>query len=637
MLISSRMGAGGDRRYPCTMFRLKKGSNVGLLRKIGLPQNRSMSRSPLCSQYEALGVLVDAAERAEEEIEQKAKDGKRRVRRALRPEKRDGKGENGSSKGSSGQGSGGGGSTGGSGPKWGGPWRKRAQTTIVKAAETAVIMTSGLAMLGLAGLLYHRAYGRHSLSKMDDALDAWDPVLQMSIQNKKLGDDEDWSQREQQKLVDDVVSGDTSGRYWILLGEKGTGKTSMVLHAVQRVHGDNVVIMDAHADPEIFRQRLGKALNFEFHEDYWGGLFSLRGPRENTFLDIERVFNVLEQVALRRFHRNKKPLCVIINNAHLIPEDGDGNKVLMLLQQKAESFSGSGIANFLFTSDDYWLYHRMARMQTRMDTISVSDLSKPEALQVMKRLRKRITGKMPSDEECNAVYWLVGGRPQHIAAVAGRPDMIYACQHLIDREKQWFLNCCGLLGADMDDDVMDSGKFATSGMLLAREFVKIASETESEEGSLVVPRIPLWRARQIMTRPDFIQDYDNLNLFTLDASSRVKPDSVVMMHAFSEIVNLPGFDELLQATIDRVSAIESLQRTRELTFKDLGGGDSPTNGALLLKNTTEGLRIELEMPLPEDEEDDNQQQFRLDSSERYYWKRRIRGLNKPNQPSPSTK
>lgn len=75
----------------------------------------------------------------------------------------------------------------------------------------------------------------------------------------------------------------------------------------------------------------------------------------------------------------------------------DGKKVPMLLQQKAESFSGSGIPNFLFTSDDYWLYQRMARMQTRMGPISVSDLSKAEAVQVMKRLRKRITGNTPSD------------------------------------------------------------------------------------------------------------------------------------------------------------------------------------------------------------------------------------------------
>jgi len=38
-------------------------------------------------------------------------------------------------------------------------------------------------------------------------------------------------------------------------------------------------MFDAHADLEIFRVRLGKALDFEYHEDNIGGLFSIRGPR----------------------------------------------------------------------------------------------------------------------------------------------------------------------------------------------------------------------------------------------------------------------------------------------------------------------------------------------------------------------
>lgn len=37
-------------------------------------------------------------------------------------------------------------------------------------------------------------------------------------------------------------------------------------------------------------------------------------------------------------------------------------------------------------------------------------------------------------------------------------------------------------------------------------------------------------------------------------------------------VSLRGFDDYLQATLDRISAIESLGRTRELTIKDLWDG-----------------------------------------------------------------
>lgn len=42
-----------------------------------------------------------------------------------------------------------------------------------------------------------------------------------------------------------------------------------------------------------------------------------------------------------------------------------------------------------------------------------------------------------------------------------------------------------------------------------------------------------------------------------------------MQNAFREICGAEGFDEHLEATLDRISAIESLGRTRELTIKDL--------------------------------------------------------------------
>jgi hypothetical protein len=39
-------------------------------------------------------------------------------------------------------------------------------------------------------------------------------------------------------------------------------------------------MFEAHSDLEIFRIRLGKALDYEFHEDYIGGYFSEKGPRD---------------------------------------------------------------------------------------------------------------------------------------------------------------------------------------------------------------------------------------------------------------------------------------------------------------------------------------------------------------------
>lgn len=79
---------------------------------------------------------------------------------------------------------------------------------------------------------------------------------------------EHWVPRDEQEKLDRIISGETRGHYYLIIGEKGTGKTSMILEAMRKTNGDNVSMFDAHGDLEIFRMRLGKALDYEFHEEY---------------------------------------------------------------------------------------------------------------------------------------------------------------------------------------------------------------------------------------------------------------------------------------------------------------------------------------------------------------------------------
>ena len=471
----------------------------------------------------------------------------------------------------------------------------------LKCIETIGITFSSLAILGVAGIMYHRMYNVHVLDKIDRAFDDGDPAYQLSMHKltaKKAEGKEDpnlmkyWVERPQQKLLDDIIRGDIVGRYFLVIGEKGTGKTSLLLEAMKKVDGYNVAMFDAHADPEIFRIRLGKALNFAYAEDYIGSLFSIRGPRDTTaLLDIERAFGKLEEVALRRASRKEgRPLILIINNAHLVKENEEGIKLVELLQQKAESLSGSGLVTMIFNLDDYWVYEKLKKLGTRLELINVRDLSRQETVKALHYSRETHfpSNKFPhlklNDELNNQIYDLIGGRPQHVSQVARHEDILRACHEIIDREKTWFLNQCGLLGQEMDDDVMESGKFSTSAIMLMREFVEMdrrrlnsllakdIPDPKDEKKDHQLPELPLWRARQIMTRADYIQQYDNLNIFTIDSESRVRADSVPMMRAFHEIASQPRFDELLDETIERVAAIESLGRTREIVAKDLALG-----------------------------------------------------------------
>lgn len=111
----------------------------------------------------------------------------------------------------------------------------------------------------------------------------------------------------------------------------------------------------------------------------------------------------------------------------------------------------------------------------------------------------------------------------------------------------------------------------SAAMVLAKSLVDMEKEmaaTYDPERGHILPQMQLYKARQVMTRADFIQEYDHDNLFTIDSKANVRADSVPMQVAFREVCAEEGFDEYLEATLDRISAIESLGRTRELTVKD---------------------------------------------------------------------
>lgn len=450
-----------------------------------------------------------------------------------------------------------------------------AKSTLPKMLETAGTTMASILILGIAGYSYHIYYKWLILHKIDNAFEPGDPALDVAgaSPGKESPDAEHWIVRDEEAKIDRIVSGELKGHYYLLIGEKGTGKTSMLLNAMRKINGVRVAMFEAHADLEIFRVRLGKALDFEYHEDYIGSLFSIRGPRDTTaLLDIERALNKLEKVALRRRSKTGSPLIVIINSSHLIRDDEDGRDLLELMQQRAEQWAASNLITMIFNSDDYWVYERLKRHATRMETIPVPDLPKRRAMTALKKYRKQYHNEEPSEEALTEVYDMVGGRLSFLNRVAKSDDMIQTCKDICEAEKTWLLNRCWILGAEMDDDVMDEQKYSSAAMVLAKALVDREQEMETtyhEEEGHILPQMPLHEARQVMTRADFIQSYDHDNIFTIDSKAMVRADSVPMQRAFRAICSREGFDDHLEKTLTRIGDIESLGRTRELTIKDL--------------------------------------------------------------------
>ncbi len=386
-------------------------------------------------------------------------------------------------------------------------------------------------------------------------------------------EDDDWMPRNEQATINGIVDGTIQGHYHLVTGEKGTGKTSMLLKAMSRINGDGIAMLEAHGDLEIFRIRLGKALDYEFHEDYIGGLFSFKGPRDTTpLLDIERAFNQMEKIALKRQEQVGRPLVLIINGAHLLRDNDDGGHLLELLQQRAELWATSRLVTVVLNSDEHWTTERLIRQATRLQVIPVRDIEKSTVIESVRRFRAKAFREDVPPQVLEQVYSKIGGRLRFLSHVAKSPDMLKSCDTICEKERLWLLDQCWILGKDMDPGAEDQQDICASAMLMAKALIakeKAMMRDKDYDGRL--PKIPLHEARELVTNAEFLKALDHINIVTIDSHSMVQADSVAMQNAFRYVCGQPGFDEHLQETLDRLDELESLARTRELTIKDLWG------------------------------------------------------------------
>ncbi|KAK8864544.1 hypothetical protein IAR55_001794 [Kwoniella newhampshirensis] len=477
-------------------------------------------------------------------------------------------------------------------------WSEWAHSASFQAALTTVV---GLGMVFAGGMAYLEWYKAHVLHRIGRAFEpGYDPALELSTLN---GPNATHIKRREQPLIDRIVRGDERGGYYLIIGSKGTGKGTMIIDAMRKINADGVSSCEAHPDLEVFRLRLGKALDFDFYEDWQGSLFSRADPRNGgPSLDVERALNKLEKVALRYARNNNRPLVLAFNNIHLFPNTPEGHSVLHQLQQRAEAWAEGGILTMIFSTDDFWCLDMMKKNASRMRILSVYDLSASESIRALRHLRTntlrmRGEGEVEGDDILRRAYELVGGRTSYLARISRADDMIEEAESMIEGEKQWLLSKIGLI-PEHDDDVMDE---QNCSWLLLRHLAKaaptlspymrtvaevppvpeVAHDEEQEEpeqsssavditpppapsfGDLHLPNVTYEEARKIMTRADFLEplDHDHLN-------HHVRPDSMLLLRAAQQVIAEEGFDEALDITRDRIDQIEGLHRQNELTVKE---------------------------------------------------------------------
>lgn len=157
-------------------------------------------------------------------------------------------------------------SGGGGGSSWGRTWGRgnngsgngnEEPSLAYKMLESAATSFASVLVLAVgfasAAYAYHKFYKMLQLQKMANAFEPGDPVLELAALGKGIskarapsnvhrnGDDVDkdhWVQRPEQAQVDAIVGGLEYGHYHLFIGEKGTGKSSMLIEAMRKIDGD---------------------------------------------------------------------------------------------------------------------------------------------------------------------------------------------------------------------------------------------------------------------------------------------------------------------------------------------------------------------------------------------------------------
>ncbi|WVQ86539.1 hypothetical protein IAS59_000252 [Cryptococcus gattii] len=490
-------------------------------------------------------------------------------------------------------------------------WTEWLSSPSFQAALTTVV---GLGMVFAGGMAYLEWYKAHVLHRIMRAFEpGYDPALELSKIN---GPNASHVRRMEQPLIDSIVRGEEKSGYYLVIGPKGTGKGTMILDAMRKINADGVSFCEAHPDLEVFRLRFGKALDFDYYEDWQGSLFSRADPRNGgPALDIERALNKLEKVALRYALKNGRPLVMAFNNIHLFPNTPEGHGILHQLQQRAEAWAEGGILTMIFSSDDYWCLDVMKKNASRMRILSVYDLSAAESLRALRHLRRQELAnrsardlvsdelELESDSVLRRVYELVGGRTSYLARVARADDVLEEAEAMIEGEKQWLLSKIGLI-PEHDDDVMDE---QNCSWLILRHLanaaeplspypsvlppiplespdeahlekeddprrsssaVNVTLPREISSADIHLPKVTYEEARRIMTRADFLEALDHYHIISIDLNHNVRPDSTLLLRAAQQVVAEEGFDDALDQTRDRVDQIEGLHRQNELTVKE---------------------------------------------------------------------
>ncbi|KAF2115145.1 hypothetical protein BDV96DRAFT_646994 [Lophiotrema nucula] len=141
--------------------------------------------------------------------------------------------------------------------------RSHFSRTILEGSTVAVLSLFGLS---LGGYTYSVFYKQMVLNKIKNTFSAryfsneLVSLGRIAYANKvpEILKKENLVPRTEQPLIDDIINEKLRGRYYIVMGERRTGKRSLLLESMRKIGGDGIAMLEVFNDLEVFRIRLGK-------------------------------------------------------------------------------------------------------------------------------------------------------------------------------------------------------------------------------------------------------------------------------------------------------------------------------------------------------------------------------------------
>ena len=222
-----------------------------------------------------------------------------------------------------------------------------------------------------------------------------------------------------------VLHPSSSGRYFIVRGEVGCGKTRTIREMVKKQmdeskHSGAPIYVLANQG-QSFVDSLATAVDFRFDEHLSVKylLESLTGiralPAKNDKEKLSRTLNAIEIAATKYRKLHNRPVVIVLDGIDKLKDRLPC--CIDRLQEKAKLWADSGIVKMVFVSSDENLEKIMQRNQSEWSRaaapVYISDLTREQALKVLNQDGRKIF----TDEETEDVLQTVGHRVKHLLEV----------------------------------------------------------------------------------------------------------------------------------------------------------------------------------------------------------------------------